>query len=154
MCSSPTTSSRARADLEHPAEVAAAIASGARSASDVVSELVEATADAVRRCPVRPIVAHPFSLLPKMGISEELVTDQHLDVLAAACLSSDAAFEVNDKWRCPSPRVVVRMRDAGVPIVTGSDAHETRRVGVHAYADEVIRSTGPLWRADATEEAR
>jgi putative hydrolase len=113
------------------------IAQGAASPSSIVDALVDATAAAVGRAPFRPIVAHLFSLLPKMGISEELVGEDHLHALAAACRGAGASVEANEKWRCPSPRVLRHLRLEGVPLTAGSDAHRTQDVGRWLYLDDV-----------------
>lgn len=123
---------------EHPSSVRAAIESGQMSPSDVVTQLVTATAAAVRRSPAPPIVAHLFSLLPKCGVDEADVPDELLDELAAACRSVDGAVEVNEKWRCPSTRVLTRLDEAGVRLVAGSDAHRAADVGQFSYLHETV----------------
>lgn len=122
----------------HPADVRSDLEARRLSAADVVSDLVEATAAGVRQSPFPPIVAHLFSLLPKMGLSEGDVTAEHLHVIAHACLESGGAVEVNEKWRCPSPAVVAYLVDAGVRITCGSDAHRLEDVGARAYVDDVV----------------
>ncbi len=126
------------AEPRHPAAVRSDLEARRLAAADVVSDLVEATAVAVRRSTVPPIVAHLFSLLPKMGLSERDVTADHLHAIAQACLESGGAVEVNEKWRCPSPAVVAFLAGAGVPITRGSDAHRLEDVGARAYFDDVV----------------
>jgi putative hydrolase len=121
----------------HPRDVARAIAAGAMLPADVVDELVVATCAAVQQAPLPVIVAHPFSLLPKMGLSETDVRDDHLRALAAACRTVDAAVEINGKWRCPSARIVADLSSAGVDLVAGSDAHRPQDVGAFGYVDVI-----------------
>ncbi len=123
---------------QHPADVRAAIENGSLSAADAVDELVLATALGVCRSPFPPIIAHLFSLLPKVGLSEDDVTADHLDRLVGACLAADAAVEVNQKWRCPSARSVAYFASAGVAVTAGSDAHRMEDVGRHSYLDSVF----------------
>ena len=120
-----------------PSTVRGWLQSGTWTSTGVVDTLIGATCNGVARAPAPAIVAHLFSLLPKVGLSEDDVTTEHRDALAAACLAADAAVEVNEKWRCPSAATVVHLRAAGVRIVRGSDAHAVAEVGRHAYWDEV-----------------
>ena len=100
---------------------------------------MNATCAAVHQAPARPIVVHPFSLLPKMGLSESDVNDDHLQALAAACCAAGAAVEINEKWRCPSESVITGLRERGVELVAGSDAHRREDVGVWSYVSDVGR---------------
>ncbi|CAM5784043.1 PHP domain-containing protein [Cellulomonas persica] len=95
---------------------------------DVLAMLVDATVAALRRVPHAQL-AHPLSLLPKIGLREEDVSDEHLDAIAAAAVAAGALVEVNEKWHCPGVRVVERWRDAGVALVASSDAHDAADVG-------------------------
>lgn len=100
--------------------------------ADVVDLLVTATVRALHRVR-RGQVAHPFSLLPKIGLSPDDVSDEHLDAIAAAALATDAPVEVNEKWQCPGPHAVARWHAAGVRLVASSDAHHADEVGVYRW---------------------
>jgi len=102
------------------------------TAADVLEMLVVGTVAALRRVPAAQL-AHPLSLVPKLGLTEDDVTDEHLDALAAAVLAAGALVEVNEKWRCPGPRAVARWRAAGVPLVASTDAHVATDVGVYRW---------------------
>ncbi|WP_375486989.1 PHP domain-containing protein [uncultured Jatrophihabitans sp.] len=123
----------------HPREIARRVDAGELPARAVVDDLIGATAAAVARAPFRPIVVHPFSLLPKMGLSEGDVHDEHLRSLATACRDAGAAIEINEKWRCPSSPVALRLHALGVELVAGTDAHRCADVGRWSYLDEVAR---------------
>ena len=129
----------------HPDEIRQRVRNGKLNASAVVELLVRATAAAVTSAPLPAIVVHPFSLLPKCGLSEDLVTEELLDELAAACRAVDAQVEVNEKWRCPTARIVAGLEDRGVSLCAGSDAHRLEDVGAWlrpgspSYLDEVDR---------------
>ena len=109
------------------------LAAGRITAAGAVDALVAATGRALAAAPFRPIAAHLFSLLPKMGLSEDLVGDDHLAALAAACRAAGGAVEINEKWRCPSPRVLRALRDHGVELAAASDAHDVGAVGRFDY---------------------
>lgn len=110
---------------------------GQATGADVVDDLVVATCRALERSPFRPIAAHLFSLLPKMGLTEDLVTVEHLEALAATCRSTGAAVEVNEKWRCPSPRVLRALLASGVTLTAASDAHAVGDVGRFDYVEAI-----------------
>lgn len=98
------------------------------AAADLVDMLVSATIKAMSRVP-RAQLAHLFSLLPKIGLDERDVADDHLEALVAAAVATDTLVEVNEKWACPSPRVVRALRAGGVGVVASTDAHHCSEVG-------------------------
>jgi putative hydrolase len=126
------------ADGPHsPDSVRARIEADPAAAGDVIDTLVVAICKAVALSPAPAVVAHLFSILPKVGIGEDAVSDEHLQALAAACVNAGAAVEINEKWRCPSVTVVRGLAALGVRIVAGSDAHRAGDVGRWVYLDEL-----------------
>ena len=125
---------------EHPDQVRAALLERSRTPAQVLEHLVGATALAVAAAPYPPIVAHLFSLLPKTGLSENQVGDDLIDVLAEACLAAGARVEVNEKWRCPSLRVLHQLTARGVGLTAGSDAHRVADVGRWSYVEAYLES--------------
>jgi putative hydrolase len=122
-----------------PAELAAMLRSGAISADEVVAGLAEATANAMDRAG-RPLLAHLFSVLPKAGLSESDVPDDLLDELARRAGRAGALVEVNEKWACPSPRVVSAFARAGAGIVASTDSHDCAAVGQYSYVRATMDS--------------
>jgi putative hydrolase len=114
----------------HPTEVRAAIDYGGMRAAEAIERLCQATASALGSC-ARPLLAHLFSLLPKIGLDEAQVPDTLLADLAKRAAHAGALVEVNEKWSCPSPRVVAAMAEAGATLVAGSDSHHCRDIGVY-----------------------
>ena len=115
----------------HPAEVRAAIQNRAMSPAAAIEQLCEATVRALEATDRRPLIAHLFSVLPKIGLDEVTVPEPLLAHLAKRIAHTDAMVEVNEKWSCPSARAVTALARAGVPLVAGSDSHHCRDVGVY-----------------------
>jgi putative hydrolase len=120
-----------------PGRVRAELASGQRTAGEVIDGLVTATVAALRRV-AQPQLAHLFSLLPKLGLSEADVPDAALGHLVAACRRSGARVEVNEKWGCPSPRALRACAAAGVPLVASTDSHDCASVGRYAQVSGLL----------------
>jgi putative hydrolase len=99
---------------------------------DVIEMLVTATVRAMRSVG-RAQLAHPFSILPKIGLTEDDVPDELLDALAQAAVATGTTVEVNEKWRCPGARATDRWRAAGVQLVASTDAHVASDVGVYGW---------------------
>ncbi len=133
----------------HPAEVRSAIASGGMTAAEAIERVCEATARAVLyggQGTGGPgvLLAHLFSLLPKIGLDEAMVPDALLADLAKRAAHAGALAEVNEKWSCPSPRTVTALVRAGVTVVAGSDSHHCRDIGVY---DRWVRAAASDGRA-------
>lgn len=124
-----------------PSKVLAARTAGL-SAASIVDTLVTATIGAMGAVEDGQL-AHLFSLLPKMGLTEDDVLDEHLTALAAAALAHGTWVEVNEKWGCPGPRVIRVLAAAGVHLVASTDSHHSRDVGryrrVAELTDDLVR---------------
>ena len=115
----------------HPTQAREAIDRGGMTAAEAIERLCEATANALDATDRRRVLAHLFSVLPKMGLDEAMVPEPLLAELARRVALAGAMVEINEKWACPSPRTVAAMARAGVPVVAGSDSHHCRDVGVY-----------------------
>ncbi|MFV0430347.1 MAG: PHP domain-containing protein [Arachnia sp.] len=115
-----------------PEEVRRQIQEGQIHAVDAVADLVVATSRAVFRHE-RVVVGHLFSILPKAGISLDLVTPDMLTTLAEAFRAAGAVVEVNEKWRTPGPRIIRELCARGVDLVPASDAHDADAIARWDY---------------------
>jgi putative hydrolase len=121
----------------HPAQVRAAIEDGSMTGAEAIERLCEATANALR-AGFQPLLAHLFSVLPKIGLTEAMVPDAILTHLAKRVAHAGAMMEVNEKWSCPSNRTVAAMAAAGVSLVAGSDSHHCRDIGVYHSVRQTV----------------
>jgi putative hydrolase len=106
------------------------------SAATVLDTLIGATISAMRSIDYAQL-AHPFSLLPKVGLGEDDLHDDHLTALATAAASTGTLVEVNEKWACPGPRVIDALTMAGVTLVASTDSHHQRDVGRYSRVAEL-----------------
>lgn len=104
---------------------------------DALEILVVATIRAMEASPGGQL-AHPFSILPKVGLSEEQLPDVLLSDWATAAASTGTLIEVNEKWACPSPRTIRVARAAGARIVASTDSHVAGDVGVYDRVVELL----------------
>jgi putative hydrolase len=111
-----------------PREMGAALRSGEVSAQEVIECLVEATASALGLVE-RPVLAHLFSVLPKLGLAESDVRDSMLGLLAHRARVTGAIVEVNEKWSCPSARTLRAFASADVRLVASTDSHDCKDIG-------------------------
>lgn len=102
------------------------------SGAEAIGQLVTAYVNAIARSGPAQL-AHPFSILPKVGLTETDLAAEHLDALASAAVAADTVVEVNEKWRCPSAQVVAALQSAGVRLVASTDAHHASEVGRYSW---------------------
>jgi len=122
-----------------PREVRALLSTGDLTADQVADIVVTATVRGIERAsryaPTQ--LARPLSLLSHVGLDDTALAAGVLDALAAACRATGTAVEVSEAWRSPSPLVVARLRQAGVPLVAASDARYAAEVGQWQYLRRV-----------------
>jgi putative hydrolase len=96
-------------------------------------------------------LAHPFSLLPKMGLTEDDLLAEHLSALCAAASAHGTWVEINEKWACPGRRAIEAFAAAEVTLVASSDSHHRRDVGRYQRVIDLSRGLAdveaddPLW---------
>jgi putative hydrolase len=126
------------ADGPHtPSDVKVSIAEGALSAAEVIGAIATSTANALRRRPP-VVIAHLFSILPKVGLSESDVPQELLDQLAAITAQTEAQIEISERWSCPSARTLRPFLHKGVPIVLSTDSHRRETIGRYSYCSGVL----------------
>ncbi len=128
-----------RHGLRSPIEMRAAVIAGQVDRHEVIADLVDALLGAAVSSP-RIQIAHLFSCLPKIGISEQEIPANEVDRLAEGLAAAGVAVEISERWHCPSARVALVLADAGVRLVAGTDSHRAVTVGVFDYVADVMTS--------------
>jgi putative hydrolase len=118
-----------------PASVRIQMAERTLHPDDIVEALISATIAAVKAYP-RVVLAHLFSYLPKVGLSEQDVSEPQLARLAAVMRGVEV--EVSERWRCPSKRVVRALAAGGATILASTDSHSAKTIGQYTYVREVL----------------
>ena len=126
-----------------PRDVREAIHHGALSKAEVIRACVDATVGAMRRYP-DVVVAHLFSVLPKARISEDDVPLAWIEELASVAKETGSRIEIDERWRCPSPRTVALFARMGVPVLLSTDAHRREDIGQYEYALRALEQAKAL----------
>jgi len=116
----------------HPREVKEEIESGGRDGQDVISDIVESTANAARRHE-NMVIAHMFSILPKLGLSEDEVPAELLDDLAKVAAETGTLIEIDERWSCPSARSLKPFVAEGITVLMSTDSHMREKIGQFDY---------------------
>jgi putative hydrolase len=111
--------------------------------ADVLDQFVESLVATMRRHPGNQL-AHCFSILPKIGLSEADLGSQRTDAWAQAAAETGTLVEVNEKWGCPGVGALSALRRAGGELVASTDSHEAGDVGRYSRVIPLL---------DALEEA-
>jgi putative hydrolase len=128
----------------HPREVKAALEDGSMTVDEVLGAIVESTANAVRRYDdIQIVIAHLFSVLPKIGLAESEVPMELIERLADAAAESGALIEIDERWGCPSARTVRPFVERGVPLMLSTDSHKPDAIGRYRYCLEVLSELDP-----------
>jgi putative hydrolase len=123
-----------------PEQTKARLADGL-AVSDALDLLVGATIAAMESVEWGQL-AHCFSILPKIGLSESDLSDEHLAAWAAAAAATGTLVEVNEKWDCPSPRSLRAALSAGAQLVASTDSHVASDVGRYAAVASILGAVG------------
>jgi putative hydrolase len=136
------------ADGPHtPDEVKGLMAAGTLSSAEVIKAVVTSTANALRGhsssvgAPARQspvVIAHLFSVLPKLGLGEDDVPQELLEGLAAVAAYTGGRIEISERWRCPGTRTLRPFLDRGVQILLSTDSHSRETIGRYDYCARVI----------------
>lgn len=110
-----------------PAAVRERIAAG-WARDDVLDQLVTALVASMQRHPGNQL-AHCFSILPKIGLSEGELGAQRTSAWVQAAVDTDTLVEVNEKWGCPGVEALSALSRAGGVIVASTDSHDAAEVG-------------------------
>jgi putative hydrolase len=119
-----------------PAHARTLIESGGLCAGAVVEWLMLAYENALERHP-GAILAHPFSLLAKMGLDASDLPRGAVAKLASVTARTGSQIEISERWRCPEPWVVRAFMSAGVEVLASTDSHEASTIGRYSHCRQL-----------------
>ena len=103
----------------------------------VLGWLVAGTAAALH-CHEHVVIAHLFSALPTLGLSEGDVPGEMIDSLVEAASESDARILVDERWRCPTVRTVRPFLQHGIPVLLGTGSKNRETIGRYDHCAGVV----------------
>lgn len=131
-----------------PRETRERLAAGL-AVEDALELLIGATIGAMQAAGGGAQLAHPFSILPKVGIDESQLSAEHLSAWASAARETGTSIEVNEKWVCPSARAIEAALAEGATLVASTDSHRAADVGVYARVRELLAEVPAFGSSDA-----
>jgi putative hydrolase len=124
--------------VRHPDAVRAALASGELSPAEVFRALITST----RECLDSPrdiVIAHFFSILPKLGLDEADAPLEEIELLAAECARTGQRIEVNERYHSPCARTLRPFIARDVPLLVSTDSHRADTIGRYDHCLTVLR---------------
>lgn len=115
-----------------PLEIKQMMETGQLTPAQCIDALVDATLGSIKSYP-NLVLAHLFSVLPKIGIEESSVPRSAIAEIARACRSTGTLVEVDDRWRCPSAETIRVFVDHAVPVLCSSDGHKKESIGRYTH---------------------
>lgn len=122
----------------HPDDVARDLRDGTVTEREVLKHITTSTANAVLRYD-HVVIAHFFSLLPRLGIREEDVPMELIEHVADATARGGAIIEVNERYRSPNARTVRPFLARGIELLISTDAHQRERIARYDHVATVLR---------------
>jgi putative hydrolase len=132
------------ADGPHnPRQIKALIEAGELDAQAMIEAIVTSTAAALGSRPQPMVIAHLFSILPKIGVAEDAVPEALLELLALAAARTGSSVEISERWSCPGARTLRPFMRQGVPIILSTDSHRCDTIGRYDYCARVLAELRP-----------
>jgi putative hydrolase len=103
----------------------------------ILGWMVAGTAAALH-CHEEVVIAHLFSALPTLGVSERDVPTEMIDSLAIAAVESNARLLVDERWRCPTMRTLRPFLRHGVPVLVGTGSRNRETIGRYDYCAGIV----------------
>ena len=124
--------------VQHPDAVRAALEAGDLSADEVFSALITST----RAClddPRAIVIAHLFSILPKLGLDQADAPLDQIEALADECARTGQRIEVNERYATPTARTLRPFVARGVELLVSTDSHRADTIGRYDHCLTVLR---------------
>jgi putative hydrolase len=126
----------------HPDAARERIDAGELLPAKAVEWLVRGVANAVQRHD-RVILAHPFGILPRLGLDEGALHRPFVRWLATVMAKHQAGAEISERWRSPAPWVIECFLAAGVAIHASTDSRSLETLGRYAWCRRVTQEVTP-----------
>jgi len=124
--------------VHHPDEVRERLERGDLDGAEVFRCLIESTRRTLDR-PQPVVIAHLFSILPKLGLDEADAPLERIEALAGEAARTGQRIEVNERYRTPSARTLRPFIDRGVPLLVSTDSHRAGTIGRYDHCLTVLR---------------
>ena len=115
------------------------IAAGDLSGDACAADVARATIRSMHRYAAYDLVlAHLFSLLPKIGLRETDVPELLIDEILEVSSATGTIVEVSERWRTPSDAFQRRCLRAGVRVIASTDSHRSADIGRYEFVRSVL----------------
>ncbi len=115
-----------------PKEIRVMIKENTVAKDEVIEAIINSTMNVMKNYK-NVVIAHLFSVLPKIGADEDDVTERQLENLASIAKKTSAKIEIDERWKCPSIRTVSHFQNSSVPVLFSSDSHRKETIGKYDY---------------------
>jgi putative hydrolase len=119
-----------------PREIREMISEKTVTKNEVINAIVNSTVNVMENYR-NIVIAHLFSVLPKIGADENDVSENQLEKLADTAKKTCAVIEIDERWKCPTFRTVTFFQSKNVPIRFSSDSHRKETIGKYRYNAEL-----------------
>ncbi len=115
-----------------PREIRAMLKENSITKNEVIASIINSTVRVMENYQ-NVVIAHLFSVLPKIGFDETDVSEKQLKKLADTARRNCVKIEIDERWKCPSFRTVSYFKAQNIPIWFSSDSHRRETIGRYDY---------------------
>jgi putative hydrolase len=105
----------------------------------ILSWMVAGTAAALHRHE-HVVIAHLFSALPMLGLSEGDVPAELVDSLVIAAAETDSRILVDERRRCPTVRTLRPFLRHGIPVLLGTGSKNRETIGRYDFCAGIVHA--------------
>ena len=122
-------------DIYTPRQIKELLDEGLEQQEVLFRHLIRATIGAMWKYSEQAtvVIAHLFSILPKVGLMEQDIHIELKAALARAAIETGSLIEISERWQCPQLESAHFLWEMGVEMPVSTDSHKKETIGEYQF---------------------